>query len=220
MVKMIHLKVKKTVSLFIIIFISIISLAQQRTGNIVEYFGKEKVEEISEGKLLHVFKNGLSLKIQDFSFNSSSFPEEPVFNKFLMNPSLEVSENEIFDIDYLGNELKWKAISTDETNTFNSDDLKSSYVYLTYKSSTEKTVLFEASGHTMLIINGLPREGDHYDFGWNLIPLKLKKGTNVFVLKVGRFPRIRARLIEPQNPIQFTTRDVTMPDILVEESKD
>ena len=220
MVKMIHLKVKKTVSLFIIIFISIISLAQQRTGNIVEYFGKEKVEEISEGKLLHVFKNGLSLKIQDFSFNSSSFPEEPVFNKFLMNPSLEVSENEIFDIDYLGNELKWKAISTDETNTFNSDDLKSSYVYLTYKSSTEKTVLFEASGHTMLIINGLPREGDHYDFGWNLIPLKLKKGTNVFVLKVGRFPRIRARLIEPQNPIQFTTRDVTMPDILIEESKD
>ena len=81
MVKMIHLKVKKTVSLFIIIFISIISLAQQRTGNIVEYFGKEKVEEISEGKLLHVFKNGLSLKIQDFSFNSSSFPEEPVFNE-------------------------------------------------------------------------------------------------------------------------------------------
>ena len=211
---------KKVSSLLLIILITTIQFAQQRTGNIVEYFGKEKVDEISEGKLLHVFKNGLALKIEDFSFNSASFPKEPVFNKFLMNPNQKVSENEIFDIDYLGNELKWKAISTDETNTFSNENLRSSYVYLTYKSNTEKTVLFEASGHTMLLINGLPHEGDHYDFGWNLIPLKLKKGTNIFVLKVGRFPRIRARLIEPQKPVQFTSRDVTMPDILVEETKD
>lgn len=217
---MLHFKFKKITCLFIIVFISTFQFAQQRTGNIVEYFGKEKVDEISEGKLLHVFKNGLSLKIQDFSFNSSSFPKEPVFEQFLMNPSLNVSENDVFDIDYLGNELIWKAISTDETNTFNNEDLRSSYVYLTYKSNIEKTVLFEASGHTMLVVNGLPHEGDHYDFGWSLIPLKLKKGINVFVLKVGRFPRIRARLIEPQKPIQFTSRDVTMPDILVEETKD
>ena len=217
---MLHFKFKKITCLFIIVFISTFQFAQQRTGNIVEYFGKEKVDEISEGKLLHVFKNGLSLKIQDFSFNSSSFPKEPIFEQFLMNPSLKVSENDVFDIDYLGNELIWKAISTDETNTFNNEDLSSSYVYLTYKSNIEKTVLFEASGHTMLVVNGLPHEGDHYDFGWSLIPLKLKKGINVFVLKVGRFPRIRARLIEPQRPIQFTSRDVTMPDILVEETKD
>ncbi|UMB53072.1 prolyl oligopeptidase family serine peptidase [Lutibacter sp. A64] len=211
---------KKVSSFILILLITTVQFAQQKTGNIVEYFGKEKVNEISEGKLLHVFKNGLSLKIQDFTFNSSSFPKEPVFDKFLMNPTLKVSENEVFDIDYLGNELKWKAISTDETNTFSNKDLKSSYVYLTYKSNSEKTVLFEASGHTMLLINGLPHEGDHYDFGWNLIPLKLKKGTNTFILKVGRFPRIRARLIEPQKPVQFTSRDLTMPDILVEETKD
>lgn len=211
---------KKVSSFILILLITTVQFAQQKTGNIVEYFGKEKVNEISEGKLLHVFKSGLSLKIQDFTFNSSSFPKEPVFDKFLMNPTLKISENEVFDIDYLGNELKWKAISTDETNTFNNPDLKSSFVYLTYKSNSEKTVLFEASGHTMLLINGLPHEGDHYDFGWNLIPVKLKKGTNIFVLKAGRFPRIRARLIEPQKPVQFTSRDLTMPDILVEETKD
>ena len=37
---------------------------------------------------------------------------------------------------------------------------------------------------------------------------------------MGRFPRIRARLIEPKSPIQFTPRDVTMPDILAEENKE
>ena len=211
---------KKVSILILILLITTVQFAQEKTGNIVEYFGKEKVNEISEGKLLHVFKQGLALKIEDFSFNSSSFPTEPVFDRFLMNPNAKVSENEVFDIDYLGNELKWKAISTDETNTFNNQDLRSSFVYLTYNSNTEKTVLFEASGHTMLLINGFPHEGDHYDFGWNLIPLKLKKGTNVFVLKTGRFPRIRARLIEPEKLVQFTSRDLTMPDILVEETKD
>ena len=211
---------RKGLGVLLFLLMSSIMFAQQRTGNIVEYFGKEKINEISEGKLLHIFNNALTIKMQDFSFNSSSFPKEPVFEKFLMNPDLRVFENEVFDIDFLGNGLKWKAISTDETNTFNNEDLKSSYVYLTYKSNSEKIVLFEASGHTMLIVNGLPHEGDHYDFGWNLIPLKLKKGTNVFVLKVGRFPRIRARLIEPEKSIQFTSRDLTMPDILVEETKD
>ncbi len=211
---------RKGLGVLLFLLMSSIMFAQQRTGNIVEYFGKEKINEISEGKLLHIFNNALTIKMQDFSFNSSSFPKEPVFEKFLMNPDLRVFENEVFDIDFLGNELKWKAISTDETNTFNNEDLKSSYVYLTYKSNSEKIVLFEASGHTMLIVNGLPHEGDHYDFGWNLIPLKLKKGTNVFVLKVGRFPRIRARLIEPEKSIQFTSRDLTIPDILVEETKD
>ena len=166
---------------------------------------------------MHVFKTGLALKIQNFRFNSSAFPKDQVFSRFLMQPNYEPENDDVFDIDFLGNELKWKTIKTDTTNSFNDRNLRSSYVYLSYNSKSEQTVLFEASGHSLVLINGLPHEGDHYDFGWNLIPLKLKKGLNKFVLKVGRFPRIRARLIAPQTNIQFTTRDVTLPDILVEE---
>ena len=196
------------------------SYGQQKTGNIVEYFGKEKVEEIKEGKLLHVFKKGLALKIQDYNFNSSSFPKNVVFEKFLMNPDDKVFKGQVFDIDFLGNEIKWKEIKVDKTNSFNDANLRSSYVYLTYHSNSEKIVLFEASGHTTALINGYPHEGDHYDYGWNLIPTKLKKGKNIFILKVGRFPRIRARLIEPKFDVQFTTRDLTLPDLLIEENKE
>jgi len=209
-------------TIFLIIFLiscSTILLAQEKTGNIVEYFGKEKVEEIHEGKLLHVFKSGLYLKIQNFSLNSSSFPKDPVFSKFLFDPQYKATKDLVFDIDYAGNEQKWQEISTDKTNTFNDSKLRSSYIYLTYHSKEVKTVLFEASGHSLVFINGMPHEGDHYDFGWNLIPVQLKKGTNVFVLKVGRFPRIRARLIDPKGLVQFTIRDLTMPDLLLEEKK-
>src|SRR5690606_7425053 len=112
----------------------------------------------------------------------------------------------------------WSAIAVDSTNSFSGRDLRSGYVFLNYNSASEKTVLFEASGHSLASINGYPYEGDHYDFGWNLIPLKLKKGNNIFVLKVGRFPRIRARLLEPRAEVQFTTRDVTVPDLLIGEN--
>ena len=172
-----------------------IVFAQQKTGNIVEYFGKEKINDIQEGKLIHIFQKGLALKIPTFSFNSASFPKDPVFHKFLFDETYLPEKNSTFDIDFLGNEMQWISIKTDSTNSFNDGNLRSSYVFLTYDSKSEKTVIFEASGHSLILINGLPHEGDHYDFGWNLIPLKLKKGVNDFVLKVGRFPRVRARLI-------------------------
>ena len=79
--------------------------AQQKTGNIVEYFGKEKIENISEGKLIHVFKKGLALKVQNFGFNSSSFPKDPVFEHFLTNPSIKIKEDNVFDVDFMGNEM-------------------------------------------------------------------------------------------------------------------
>ncbi|WP_299557255.1 alpha/beta hydrolase-fold protein [Seonamhaeicola sp.] len=192
--------------------------AQQRTGNIVEYFGKEKIDDIKEGKLLHIFKTGLALKVP--SLNFSSFPKDPVFNKFLTVPSYRPVSEAVFDIDISGTELRWKTISTDTTNSFNEPHLRSSYVYLNYRSAVSRTVLFEASGHSVALINGQPHEGDYYDYGWNLIPVRLQKGNNTFLLKVGRFPRIRARLIIPDARVQLTERDMTTPDILAETRQD
>jgi pimeloyl-ACP methyl ester carboxylesterase len=215
---MVKLYKKSAAVLLTFMLFPIVLIGQQRTGNIVEYFGKEKVEDIHEGKVIHIFNKALVLTIPSFGFESSSFPEDPVFDKFLMNPDVQVREGEVFDIDPFGRELKWNAIAVDSTNSFSGRDLRSGYVYLNYSSGSEKTVLFEASGHSLASINGYPYEGDHYDFGWNLIPLRLKKGNNTFVLKVGRFPRIRARLLEPKAEIQFTTRDVTVPDLLLGEN--
>tara|TARA_R110002020_G_scaffold164412_2_gene351019 strand:- start:34327 stop:35076 length:750 start_codon:yes stop_codon:yes gene_type:complete len=210
-------KKKSAAILLMFLVLPFVLPGQQRTGNIVEYFGKEKVEDIHEGKVIHVFDKALALSIPSFGFESSSFPVDPVFDKFLMEPSTQVREGEVFDIDPFGRELKWNSIKADSTNSFSGRDLRSGYVYLTYNSGSEKTVLFEASGHSLASINGYPYEGDHYDFGWNLIPVKLKKGNNIFVLKVGRFPRVRARILEPKAEVQFTTRDVTVPDLLLEE---
>ncbi|NKI27139.1 prolyl oligopeptidase family serine peptidase [Arenibacter sp. 6A1] len=208
---------------FVIAFLLGISsnpINAQKTGNIVEYFGKEKINEVSEGNVLHVFKTALALKMPNIGFESSSFPNDPVFNRFLTDNQYRATKELTFDIDFLGNPMQWESIKIDSTSSFSGRNLRSAYVYLTYKSNSEQIVLFEASGHSLALINGFPHEGDHYDFGYSLIPIKLKKGENVFVLKVGRFPRIRARLITPSTGVQFTTRDMTMPNIQQEDSKE
>ena len=196
------------------------TITAQKTGNIVEYFGKEKINSVSEGKVLHVFNTGLALKMENLGFESSSFPNDAVFNRFLTDNKYIPVKESTFDIDFLGNQMQWKAIKIDSSSSFSGPILTSSYVYLSYNSNSEKVVLFEASGHTVALINGFPHEGDHYDFGYSLIPVKLKKGENIFVLKTGRFPRIRARLIAPSTAVQFTSRDMTMPDIQREENKE
>ncbi|WP_420320075.1 alpha/beta fold hydrolase [Flagellimonas sp.] len=205
-------------SIFILIFFLgfLNTSAQKRQGNIVEYFGKEKIDEIHEGNAIHVFKEALYLTSKRNALNSMSFPTDMIFKDFLMNTKT-VSKGDAGSIDDTGKTHRWTEIEVDDTNTFNNPVLRGSYIYLSYRSPIAKTVLFEASGHTQAIINGFPHEGDYYDFGYSLIPIKLNKGTNVFVLKAGRFPRVRARLIEPKSPVIFTSRDMTLPDLLLEE---
>ncbi|WP_236973717.1 alpha/beta fold hydrolase [Membranihabitans maritimus] len=217
------LKCHCTTSLFIALILVIplsITYTQEKTGNIVEYFGKEKINDISEGELVHVFDHGLILDFNAIDNRSSTFPQNPVFSKFLLDPEKTIRDGEIFGIDYLGEEMHWKLLQTDSTHTFRDRSLRSGYLYLEFNSPKDQILLFEGSGQTATLINGLPHEGDHYDFGWSLIPVKIKRGINTFVLSPGRFSRMRARLIKPENPLLLTSRDMTLPDILMEEEKE
>ncbi|MDA0195749.1 MAG: alpha/beta hydrolase-fold protein [Bacteroidetes bacterium] len=210
-----HLLIYHLLCLLIIASTSL--FGQERLGNIVEYFGKEKVEDVSEGKVIHVFKEGLILRITNFGSTQTSVSKHPVFSKFLLENITEIKEGQDFIKDQSGKPSTWEVITAGETNEFRDSGLRSGYLYLEYNAEKEANVLFDASGHTIALINGLPHEGDHYDFGWNLIPIHLRKGKNVFVLEGGRFPNMRARLLDPEPSISFTNRDLTLPDILKEE---
>jgi len=209
-----------TVLLMIFIAMCQLALAQDRKGNIVEYFGKEKVEDIREGKVLHVFKEGLVLPGSRFSNFSTTVRTNPLFSRILQEGKYYIFEGKQEQLNPLGDPAVWKSAKVNEKNEFQGRGIRGGgYVYLEYNADAAKTVLFEVSGPTDVLLNGYPHEGDHYDYGWNLLPIKLKKGKNEFLLRGGRFPRVRARLLEPDKPIQFTTRDMTLPDLIAEENK-
>ena len=78
----------------LILLVSVSSFSQNHQGNIVEYFGKEKVEEVREGAVQHVFQEGLILRLPRAGFNSSSTPKKPVMAQFLLQDNLQVSEGD------------------------------------------------------------------------------------------------------------------------------
>ncbi|MFT7032091.1 MAG: pimeloyl-ACP methyl ester carboxylesterase [Cyclobacteriaceae bacterium] len=204
----------RSLFLFGLLVTSNFLLAQNEQGNIVQYFGKEKVEDVNEGEVLRLFKEGLILGQNRSRFSAKSVDSDPVWARILLEGQSGIVEGKLE-----GDEFSWERIEVGDKNDFNDRKLRSGYLYLEYNSTIAQTVLFEGSGHTNTIINGLPHEGDHYDFGWQLIPVRLKKGKNEFVMSGGRFAKMRARLLTAYNPIQFTKRDMTLPDILREDNE-
>jgi predicted esterase len=123
--------------------------------------------------------------------------------------------------DKQGKPIKWQGVKADTTNRLRDASLNNGYLYLTYTSKEEKMAIFQVSGHTGLFFNGVPFSGDMYRYGWLFHPVKLKKGVNEIYVRVGfggRFQGISAQLIFPEKPIAISTKDSTLPHILVENT--
>jgi len=90
----------------------------------------------------------------------------------------------------------------------------SSYAYATFESDADRTVLLEASGHSLVYVNGSPRVGDPYNYGFVRVPVPLRKGTNEFVFVCGR-GSLRANLLPcPSERPYFAAADDTLPDLV------
>jgi predicted esterase len=173
------------------------------TGNVVEYFGKEKIVTTAEGSVLYHFSEGYTLPADKKSgtlFNG----QDPVAWQYAVgkftNPSKQKGD--------------WLPLKVDTAGVFSGKEMKSAFLFTEYNSPKEQIVILETTGGTRTYINGLPHEGDHYDFGYTLIPFRLKKGSNEFVYTKGRFGRVKSKIIVPSKSIQFTKRDLTLPDVI------
>jgi predicted peptidase len=189
---------------FFLIALSVNLIAQTKTtGNVVEYFGKEKIVTTAEGSVLYHFVNGYTLaadkKIGALFNGQDAVAWQYAVGKFV-NPDQQKGD--------------WLPVKVDSVGVFSQKEMKSGFLFTAYNSPKEQIVLLETTGGTRTYINGLPHEGDHYDFGYTLIPFKLRKGINEFVYTKGRFGRVKSQIIVPAKSIQFTKRDMTLPDII------
>ncbi len=149
-------------------------------------------------------------------YNRTSIQYDPVAYAIL-NQTIETPvEGVRFDVEG-ENEPVWESISVGENGYFNSRKLRGGYLYIQYDSPEEKIMILEATGHTMAFINGIPREGDHYNFSYSQIPVTIEKGLNHLYFTGGRFPMIRAMLTQPSSEAMFSDRDLTLPDLIIGE---
>ncbi len=211
---------KSLVLLAALQFLTFFHLQAQRTGNIVEIFGRDRVETTSEGLIIHEFSEGMALReamrpgmltgMQDILFwqLATGRFEQPESGKYLAD---NYAENPV--------PLVWEEIVVNQEGVF-TGDLGRAYIYTSFESPEERIALLDASGHTRVFINGMPGEGDHYDYAHTLIPFRLNKGLNEFVYTYGRFGRLVSRIVIPHREVQFSDRDMTLPSIIRGEQDD
>lgn len=194
---------KKSLLIFLIALCTK-SIAQTKaTGNVVEYFGKEKITTTAEGTVLQDFTSGFTLATDKRSgtlFNGQDAVAWQYSVGKFVNPNKQKGD--------------WQPIKVDSAGVFSGKEMRSAFLFTEYKASKSQIVLLETTGGTRTYINGFPHEGDHYDFGYTLIPFKLHKGINEFVYTKGRFGRVKSKIIVPSKSIQFTKRDMTLPDVI------
>ena len=208
--------------------------------NIVTIFGQEKIEKTEEGEVFYNFRDGLILpgsvnpgtlfNAQDmiawmYATGKYVTPQSGDSIEYSY-PNIVQNRNQLQGRSMSGSMMrgrafpsqwKWAEVNVDSTGVFQSPFMRSAYLYNSYESAREQILMLETTGGTRVYINGFPHEGDHYDFGYTLIPVKLKKGLNEFIHTPGRFGRVAAKLVKPDKPVMFTKRDMTVPDIIIGE---
>ena len=116
-----------------------------------------------------------------------------------------------------GTERTWESLVANDSGQFNHRSLRGGYAYAMVQSETDRVMLLDARGHSMVYVNAHPRAGDTYSNGYIIVPVKLNAGENTFLFKIGR-GRLSAKLIEPTAEIMIARRDATLPDLIAGEN--
>ncbi|WP_298064357.1 prolyl oligopeptidase family serine peptidase [uncultured Rikenella sp.] len=214
-------------------------------GNIVAIFGQQKVETTDEGRVFHRFREGLLLpggmgagtlyNGQDmvawlYATGRFTTPQAGDSLGYTYPNQKEApmayqshAERQAAARGHKPRWTKlpdwiWSPITADSSGIFRSPQMRSAYLYTAYTAPQSEIALLETTGGTRTYINGEPHEGDHYDFGYTLIPVRLKEGLNEIIYTPGRFGRVESKLVAPKKPILFTKRDMTLPDLIAGEN--
>lgn len=115
-----------------------------------------------------------------------------------------------------GDELTWTWMDANDDGWIADRSLAGGYVSWRVELPEPRIMLLEAAGHSVVHVNGAPRGGDPYGYGWGLLPVALEEGENELLFAVGR-GRVRAKLIEPTSTALFRTNDATLPDLIIGE---
>lgn len=115
-----------------------------------------------------------------------------------------------------GDAVAWEAAKADEKGWVSGENFGGANLYWTMRSERDQTALLNARGHAMVYANGIPHYGDPYNFGNVRTPVRLKKGDNAFLFRMGR-GRVKAslELLAEDAPKLLFGSDWTLPDLVI-----
>ena len=112
-----------------------------------------------------------------------------------------------------GEKRTWAQLKSGQDGSFDGQAIQSGYAYFEVDRPKSEIRILESSGWGMVYLDGQPRAGDPYGFGYLKLPVKLKAGTTSFLFAAGR-GRPRAKLVAPTARAFFNLGDTTFPDLI------
>jgi len=106
----------------------------------------------------------------------------------------------------------WSKVVADKDGNLQPKNPGGAYAFASVDSPDQHVALLRASGHSMVYVNGEPRMGDPYGYGYVVTPVLLKKGSNELLFALGR-AGIHASLEQPRSAHVLNLGDPTFPDI-------
>lgn len=116
-------------------------------------------------------------------------------------------------------ERSWKAVNASENGEFNRLG-RGAYVLCTVMSESDRVMILDASGDSMVYVNGEPHAGDPYSNGKLHLPVLLKQGTNQLLFAHAGRAGLKANLAAPASDVVVYTDDVTLPDVLSDKPEE
>jgi dienelactone hydrolase len=117
-----------------------------------------------------------------------------------------------------GENRSWVELRAGAEGPFDQRPFLGGYAWFRVEWPKEQPAILEASGHGVAYVNGEPRAGDPYGFGYVRLPVLLRKGDNEFLFASGR-GAFRARLVKPKSAVYLDLGDATLPDLRIGSSE-
>ena len=78
------------------------------------------------------------------------------------------------EISFEGNSRQWRKIQAGNDGWLQDRALGGGYAAMTHESASGGAAILRASGHSLVFVNGEPRGGDPYQYGYVDLPALLK----------------------------------------------
>lgn len=110
----------------------------------------------------------------------------------------------------------WEVLPAGDDGVFRGRALVGGWAYAIVPSAQDNIAVLHAAGHSNVRVNGEPRVGDVYSYGYVHLPIALKAGDNHLLFQAGR-GSLQLSLTAPRAEVQIEPDDATLPDLVAGE---
>jgi poly(3-hydroxybutyrate) depolymerase len=139
-------------------------------------------------------------------------PEDAVVDQLIEGKFSFPTEGQA--VEFRGRKQQWRKISAGKDGWFEDPALENGYLAVQIDEPSPTDLILNAQGDSLVYVNGAPRAGDPYSYGYLNLPIHLNQGANVLLFVAGR-GRISIKTRPIVKPLILQTEDATLPDLVL-----